>query len=78
MEFKQIDDPALNTKSYMLIIRNEEIIPIVFDKFDRWLFTECEESSKISDKLLALQRLTQLIEEESKIGMPLLLKGDTK
>lgn len=42
-----------------------DFVGIRLDPWDRFLFDECKKSEKVSDKLLGLERIARLIEEQT-------------
>ena len=65
MIFEYTDSLDRDERVYKLTISNRDMMVVGFQPFDRLLLTECEESSKISDKLLALETIARRIEESS-------------
>lgn len=62
-----VEDRNLRRKINLeIIILDEELVRVKETCFDRLLYEECHESDKLSDKLLALEHLTRLIEELKK------------
>jgi len=64
MKLETYDDSA-KRKIYKLEIDNFELYKVSFYSHDRLLFDECEKSDKISDKLLALEKVVRRIEESN-------------
>ena len=65
MIFEFTDSLDRNERVFKLTITNDEMMRCGFQPFDRLLLTECEASSAISDKLLALETIARRVEESS-------------
>jgi len=63
MKLETWRDPATNDYHVMLKLDCFEIRCAKLTDFDRALFRECEESSSVADKLLALETMARRIEE---------------
>ena len=57
---------------YTITVFDSDLKQIKFDNFDRLLFDECDKSNKISDKLLALEKVARLLEYKEE---GILIKG---
>jgi hypothetical protein len=66
MKYQEYKDNVRLENKIIIIISDLEMIGIKINKMDRLLLKESNESDKISDKLLALQRIAQLIEKQEK------------
>jgi hypothetical protein len=66
MKYQEYKDNVRLENKIIIIISDLEMIGIKINKTDRLLLKESNESDKISDKLLALQRIAQLIEKQEK------------
>jgi hypothetical protein len=66
MKYQEYKDNVRLENKIIIIISDLEMIGIKINKTDKLLLKESNESDKISDKLLALQRIAQLIEKQEK------------
>ena len=66
MKYQEYKDNVRLENKIILIISDLEMIGIKINKMDRLLLKKSNESDKISDKLLALQRIAKLIEKQEK------------
>ena len=66
MKYQEYKDNVRLENKIILIISDLEMIGIKINKMDRLLLKKSNESDKISDKLLALQRIVKLIEKQEK------------
>lgn len=62
MELSIWKNPRTMTTVFKLEIPDRDYLSIEINKWDRLLLGECDRSNKISDKLLALEKLASLIE----------------
>lgn len=62
MKLTCIKDVKNQQTIYKLGISDAEFVRAVFYGFDRLFIDECEQSDRVSDKLLALETITRRIE----------------
>lgn len=60
-------DLSTGTLHIVLDIPEHDLLSLKFDKFTRKLISECENSEKMSDKLLMLEHIVRIMENNLEI-----------
>jgi hypothetical protein len=68
MKFEMVESIERNERTFVLTLSNSEYVMTPLTQFDKALVAECDNSDKVSDKLLALETITRCLEAQQKGG----------